>query len=97
MPIYVYEVILDNGQGGEQFEVFQGMNEPELTRHPETGVPIRRVIQAPNIAGKWSSWGEKSRLSDKNLAEKGFTKYVRAGDGTYEKTTGRGPDSLFAD
>ena len=28
--------------------------------------------------------------SDKNLAAKGFTKYVKTGDGTYEKTAGTG-------
>ena len=33
-------------------------------------------------------------MSDKNLAAKGFTKYVKAGDGTYEKTAGSGPKKL---
>ena len=30
-------------------------------------------------------------LSAKNLGEKGFTQYVKAGDGYYEKTAGDGP------
>ncbi len=33
-------------------------------------------------------------MSDKNLASKGFTKYVKTGNGTYEKTAGAGPKTL---
>ena len=32
--------------------------------------------------------------SDKNLAAKGFTKYVKTGNGSYEKTAGSGPKKL---
>jgi hypothetical protein len=35
-------------------------------------------------------------LSDKNLSDKGFTKYVKAGDGMYEKSAGKGPDKISA-
>ncbi len=94
MPFYVYETIRDDDEPGEMFEVFQSMTEPPLTKHPETGEPVRRVIQPPNIAGKWSDMSAKSAMSDKNLARHGFTKYVKAGDGRYEKTTGDGPDSI---
>ena len=52
MPIYVYEVINDDGSEGEQFELFQSMSEPALSKHPETGKPIRRVFQPPAIGGK---------------------------------------------
>jgi hypothetical protein len=38
-----------------------------------------------------------SNLRDKNLNEKGFTKYVKAGDGYYEKRAGKGPDVISAD
>ena len=44
MPIYVYEVITTDGQEGETFEVLQKISDPPLTKHPETGEPIRRVI-----------------------------------------------------
>lgn len=94
MPLYVYETIRDDGEPGEMFEVFQPMSDEPLTRHPETGEPVRRVIQPPNIAGKWSDMGAKQSLSDKNLARQGFTKYVKTGDGRYEKTTGKGPDTI---
>ncbi|MHC5023365.1 MAG: FmdB family zinc ribbon protein [Planctomycetota bacterium] len=97
MPTYVYQVINDDGSEGEVFEVVQPMSDAPLTTHPETGQPVRRIPQAPNIAGKWSDHGTKQMLSDKNLDRLGFTKYQKAGDGHYEKKAGRGPDAISAD
>ena len=54
MPTYVYEVIQPDGQPGEQFEVVQPISEAPLTEHPETGEPVRRVIQPVFIGGSWS-------------------------------------------
>jgi hypothetical protein len=34
---------------------------------------------------------------DKKLGSLGFTKYVKAGDGRYEKTVGKGPDVINRD
>ncbi len=96
MPTYVYQVIEDDGSEGEVFEVVQRMSEPALETHPETGKPVRRLIQAPNIAGKWSESGTKAMLSDKNLDRMGFTKYQKMGDGKYEKRAGTGPPTLDA-
>jgi hypothetical protein len=94
MPLYVYEVVLPDGSGGEQFEVLQKMSDAALTKHPETGKPVRRVFAEPNAPRAWSDMKAKSATSDKNLGAKGFTKYVKTGDGTYEKTTGTGPKKL---
>jgi hypothetical protein len=94
MPTYVYAVINDDGSEGETFEVFQKMSDAPLTEHPETGRPVRRVIQAPNIAGRWSESRTKRLLSDSNLDRLGFTKYQKAGDGRYEKRAGAGPSSI---
>lgn len=45
MPTYVYETVsLKQGEASETFEVRQSMADPPLTRHPETGRPVRRVI-----------------------------------------------------
>ncbi len=45
MATYIYETIpTKNGEKPRQFEVEQRMSEPPLTRHPKTGVPVRRVI-----------------------------------------------------
>jgi predicted nucleic acid-binding Zn ribbon protein len=97
MPLYVYEVILENGESGEQFEYMQSMADAPLVAHPETGQPVRRVIQAPAIGGKWSdSAMGRSVADDKKLDRLGFTKYVKSGDGTYEKRAGKGPDVISA-
>ncbi len=97
MPTYVYEVINENGEPGERFEVIQRISDPPLTHHPETGQPVRRVIQAPYVGGKWSESSMKQNLSDKRLEQLGFTKYVKAGDGVYEKRAGKGPSVISRD
>jgi predicted nucleic acid-binding Zn ribbon protein len=94
MPTYVYEIIEPDGTGGERFEVIQPMTADPLEKHPLTGVPVRRVITGFNVAGKWSDMGMNNKLSDKHLDQIGFTKYVRGGDGYYEKTAGSGPDLI---
>lgn len=98
MPVYVYEVILDDGSSGPQFEILQKMSDAPLTLHPETGQPVRRVIQAPHIGGRWSDSAMHRNVSDdKKLDKLGFTKYVKAGDGFYEKRAGKGPDVISRD
>jgi len=95
MPTYVYEIIRDDGEEGEQFEVYQRMSDEPLTRHPETGQPVRRVFQPPHITGL-SSMGraEKSVQDDRKLEQLGFTKYVKSSDGKYEKVCGKGPNAI---
>ncbi len=45
MPTYVYETIPGSGEEiPQRFEVRQSMTSAPLTRHPETGAPVRRVI-----------------------------------------------------
>jgi len=97
MPTYDYAVILADGSLGEPFEVFQSIKDPPLTRHPETGEPVKRLVSAPGLALKHSEASEKTRLSDKNLDRLGFTKYQKSGDGTWDKTAGQGPDSITRD
>ena len=98
MPTYIYQVITDDDSEGEVFEVVQKMSEDALTEHPETGAPVKRLITAPNIAGKWSEVGKHGgMLGNKSLDKLGFTKYERAGDGHYEKKAGSGPNVISAD
>ena len=98
MPLYQYEVITPDDTPGEQFEWFQSMADNPLTQHPQTGQPVRRVLCAPAIGGKWSDAAMgKTVADDKKLDRLGFTKYVKAGDGHYEKRAGKGPDVISAD
>jgi len=98
MPTYVYEVVQPDGQPGEQFEVVQPISDAALCEHPETGEPVRRVIQPVFIGGQWSeSAMHRSANDDKKLDRLGFTKYVKSGDGVYEKRAGKGPNIITRD
>ena len=98
MPTYVYEVINEDGSSGEQFEVVQGIKEPALTEHPETGAPVQRIIQPFYVGGTWTEMSQSKKMKDdKKLDKLGFTKYVKAGDGVYEKRAGKGPETITRD
>lgn len=97
MPIYVYEFIHEDGQPGARFEYRQKMSDPPLEAHPISKQPVRRVITAANIGGKDSEQAIAANISDDRIAELGLTKYVKAGDGVYEKHTGKGPDVISAE
>lgn len=99
MPTYVYEILDKKGNGtGKTFEHVQTMKSEALTQHPETGEPVRRVPQAPAIAGNWSPLKTAGKLSNSNLERLGFTKYEKKGDGYMERTAGKaGPKSISAD
>lgn len=89
MPIYVYETLPDKGQEPTRFEITQRITDPELTQHPETGEPVQRIIMAPALSLKHSASRERNILSDDNLSRHGFSRYKRAGQGTYERTAGK--------
>jgi len=95
MPTYVYEVINEDGSGGERFEITQRMSADPLTEHPETGAPVRRVPQAPHVAGKYSPLTMGKGL-DAKLDRLGMTKYSREG-GQAIKKAGKGPDVVNLD
>jgi predicted nucleic acid-binding Zn ribbon protein len=97
MPIYVYEIIREDGKDGEVFELFQNMSDEPLTLHPDTGQKVRRIPARTSIGGLWSDGAMKRSVSDDKLAKHGFTKYVKSGDGTYEKTLGDGPSMISRD
>lgn len=97
MPTYVYQVIREEGdeRPGDTFEVVQSMKDDALRVHPETGEPVRRVILPPNVPVPTSQQGGAHAVhDDSRLNELGFTKYVKSGDGTYEKRAGQGPGRL---
>lgn len=93
MPMYVYEEILADGSGGARFEILQRMSDDALTKHPETGNPVRRCLTSASISKPWSQKSQSTQLADRNLDKMGFTKYVKGKNG-YEKTCGDGPDLI---
>ena len=45
MATYVYETVPQSpDESPERFEFVQSMKDEALKRHPETGVPVRRII-----------------------------------------------------
>jgi predicted nucleic acid-binding Zn ribbon protein len=82
MPLYVYRVIrkANDSRGEETFEVRQQMSDPPLTKHPETGEPVERVLMPPNIS--------VNKLGNASLSSAGLTKYVKTSDGSYERQAG---------
>lgn len=66
MPIYVYEIVKPDDTGGEQFEVLQRMSEAALKVHPQSGLPVRRVIQCPRAASPsiWNGFESEALACD---------------------------------
>lgn len=59
MPIYVYETIPSVPDAApERFELRQSMAEAPLTMHPESGVPVRRVLSGGLVTFTNSQSGE---------------------------------------
>jgi putative FmdB family regulatory protein len=74
------------------FEIMQGLNDEKPTHCPACGGAIRHVLGAtPTIVG------QALVLREDNVARHGFTQYRRVGKGRYEKTAGKGPDTISGD
>ncbi len=78
MPVYVYR----NLNTGETFEISQKMTEPALTEHPETGDPVKRLIQPVGIAFKGSGF----YATDSRKSSPTANKTDSADDSTVSKT-----------
>lgn len=65
MPVYVYR----NLKTDETFEVEQRITEDALKTHPETGDPVRRLIQPVGIAFKGSGFYVNDSRSSKSTSK----------------------------
>lgn len=84
MPIYVYE-----RPDGSRFEIRQGFNDESLTADPETGVPVRRVLQPAPVIFKGSGWYKTdSRVTASASPDTTETKPSEAAAATAEKSDG---------
>jgi len=64
---YLYETIpAKEGDEVKRYEIKQSMNDLPLTKHPETGEPMRRVI-----LGGWGLMTRKSGSSGSSSATQG--------------------------
>jgi putative FmdB family regulatory protein len=94
MPIYEYAPLEPPGCAlcCYGFERLQPLSEPALTHCPACGGAIRRVLGAPHVQS-----GQSHVLREDHIAKHGFTQYRRIGKGLYEKTAGKGPDTISGD
>ena len=80
MPIYKYKTTKEGcDKCKDGFEIMQSMSADPLEKCPDCGNEIQKV---PALCNGYSPF-----LSNSNLRDKGFTKMVKRGDGTYEKVT----------
>jgi putative FmdB family regulatory protein len=69
MPIYEYR-----RPDGTTFEVMQKFSDPPLTKDPETGVPVERVLSPPAIHFKGSGFHNTDYGTRKRNREKEASK-----------------------
>ncbi|OLV19295.1 FmdB family zinc ribbon protein [Deinococcus marmoris] len=63
MPTYLYK----NIDTGEIYELRQSMRDDAYTAHPDSGVPVKRVLARPSIAFKGSGfYANDSRPREKS-------------------------------
>lgn len=86
MPIYEYEHESAGCRLGVQFEVRQSISAKPLSRCPECGAAVRKLISRTHISTP------KGNAALKDL---GFTKLVKRDDGVYENVTARDGDSRY--
>lgn len=81
MPTYIYEAE-ESGKGCGRcrggFEVVQSLKDGKLTRCPECGAPVVRVIQAPGLSHSKTDLHYRAKRA-------GFHTLKRVQKGEYEK------------
>lgn len=82
MPVYLYRNLNTN----ETFELEQRITESALTVHPETGDPVKRLIQPVGIAFKGSGFYVNDSRT-KNSASSGASKPEAAAKSETAKDT----------
>jgi predicted nucleic acid-binding Zn ribbon protein len=88
MPIYVYR----NLTTGETFEIEQRIIEAAFTEHPETGDPVKRLIQPVGIAFKGSGfYVTDSRSSNGAAKGKGAGAADKGANGETKVSESTGP------
>jgi hypothetical protein len=91
MPTYVYEHDKHIKQCGigREFEIEQPLTAPALTKCPDCGHPVHRLICPP--------LGIRTPRSNSDLRSLGFTKLVRRDKGIYENVTASNGESRIVE
>jgi len=86
MPVYEYEHTEHPCSIGRIFEVTQSLKERPLSKCPQCGCPVKKLI---------SLVGVSTPKTNSELRDLGFTKLVKRDDGIYENVTARNGDSRY--
>lgn len=86
MPLRRFIVIKPDGSDGDLFEADLPLDAPDFVRHPVTGEPCRRVIEAPTLTVKYGEGAMKQSVSEEKLARAGFKKLEKNGEGGWTQT-----------
>ena len=86
MPLYTYECSGPGCPTGGRFTARQMMREDPLSRCPECGGAVERIITPTGLSAP---------LGDAKYKDMGFTKLVRRDQGVYENVTATGGESRF--
>jgi hypothetical protein len=86
MPLRRFIVIKPDGSDGDLFEADLPLDAPDFVRHPVTGEPCRRVIEAPTLTVKYGEGAMKQAVSEGKLARAGFKKLEKNGEGGWTQT-----------
>ena len=98
MPFYLYRLLIPETPKEKCpiLEIEHSYKE-FLTQDPHTGYGLERIYTAPNLSKGYSEGHTKQILSDKNISQHGFTKYVRDPiSQCYVKTTGQEGPKTFS-
>lgn len=86
MPLRRFIVIRPDGSDGDLFEADLPFDAPDFVRHPVTGEPCRRVVEAPTLTVKYGEGAMKQAVSEEKLARAGFKKLEKNGEGGWTQT-----------
>ena len=89
MPIYLYRNLTTN----DTFELEQRITESALSEHPETGDPVKRLIQPVGISFKGSGF----YVNDSRASSTKPAKTEAKTDGTAAKTDSSGSPAKTGD
>jgi hypothetical protein len=85
MTLRRYIVIKPDGAEGDEFEVDLPADAPDFTQHPVTKEACRRILSTPSLTIRYGEGAMKQAVSDKRLAQAGFQKLEKNGEGGWTK------------
>jgi putative FmdB family regulatory protein len=94
MPIYAYERVegaCERCPG--RFDELQKLNAEPLTQCPRCGEAVRRTLSSFAIQ-RGGALSASRDLTPDQIGKAGFTQYKKVEPGVYEKTAGKGPNTI---